>query len=104
MSIDERFILSIAIMALIAFSFRAGGLLIGTHFGNNPRFKRIFDILPACAIGAVLGPSFGGISMLQASALIIAAVVFVLSSRFLLALVIGTGVLLADQWVELIGL
>ena len=102
MSIDERFLISIAIMAVIAFSFRAGGLLVGTYFGNTPRLRRVFDILPACAIASVLGPSLGAVTPLQAVALITAAAIFMLSSRFLVALTIGTAILLADQWVALL--
>jgi len=99
MSIDERFLIAIAIMASVAFGFRVAGLLIGTYLGNSPQLHRILDILPTCAIGAVLGPSLGEMTLVQAFALATAAAVFWLSSRFLLALTFGTAILLLDQWI-----
>lgn len=104
MSIDERFLIAIAIMASVAFGFRVAGLLVGTYLGDSPKLHRILDILPTCAIGAVLGPSLGSMTLVQVLALAVAAAVFWLSSRFLFALIIGTAILLSDQWVVFPGL
>jgi uncharacterized membrane protein len=57
MPIDARFSVAIAIMAAVAFGCRVVGLIGGTHLGESQKLKRFLDILPACAMGAVLGPT-----------------------------------------------
>ena len=98
MSIDQRFLVAIAIMALIAYGCRVAGLLVGTCLGESPKLRHILDLLPACAIAAVLGPSFGTMTSVQGAALLVSIAVFLMSSRFLLALTLGTAVLLAGRW------
>ena len=97
MSIDRRFLIAIATMALIAYGCRVAGLLVGTYLGESPKLRRILDLLPACAIAAVLGPSLGTMTLVQGSALLVSIAVFLMSSRFLLALTLGTVVLLAGR-------
>lgn len=99
MSIDARFAIAIAIMAVIAYGCRATGLIVGTHLGDRPNLRRILDILPACAMGAVLGPSLAAMTQVQTIAVAISTLVFLVSSRFLLALAAGTAVLLYESWV-----
>ena len=97
MSIDDRFLVAIAIMSGVAFACRVVGLIIGTFLGDSQVLRRLFDVLPTCAIGAVLGPSLGMVTLLQGAALVLAAAIYLLSSRFLLALAAGALVLLSDQ-------
>src|SRR4051794_28386669 len=103
MSIDQRFVIALATMALIAYACRVAGLLVGTYLGENERLRHILDLLPACAIAAVLGPSLGTMTAVQGSALLVSVAVFAISSRFLLALTLGTVVLLAERWVGVVG-
>jgi uncharacterized membrane protein len=98
MSIDRRFLIAIATMALIAYGCRVAGLLVGTYLGESAKLRRILDLLPACAIAAVLGPSLATMTSVQGGALLVSVAVFVMSSRFLLALTLGTVVLLAERW------
>jgi uncharacterized membrane protein len=98
MSIEQRFLIAIAIMASIAYGCRVAGLLVGTYLGDSPRLRHILDLLPACAIAAVLGPSFGTMSFVQGCALLVSIAVYLMSSRFLLALTLGTGALMAERW------
>ena len=98
MSIDQRFLLAVAIMAFIAYGCRVAGLLVGTYLGESPKLRHILDLLPACAIAAVLGPSLGTMTFFQGGALLVSIAVFLMSSRFLLALTLGTAVLLAGRW------
>ena len=98
MSIDQRFLVAVAMMAVIAYGCRVAGLLVGTYLGESPKLRHILDLVPACAIAAVLGPSFGTMTSVQGAALLVASAVFLMSSRFLLALTFGTGVLLAGRW------
>ena len=98
MSIDQRFLTAIAIMASIAYGCRVAGLLVGTYLGESPKLRHILDLLPACAIAAVLAPSLGTMRLVQGCALLVSIAVFLLSSRFLLALTLGTVVLLAERW------
>jgi len=98
MSIDQRFLIAIAIMTCVAYGCRVAGLLVGTYFGERPRLRHILDLLPACAIAAVLGPSLGAMTLIQGCALLVSIAVFLMSSRFLLALTLGTAVLLAERW------
>jgi uncharacterized membrane protein len=104
MSIDQRFIVAVAMMAFIAYGCRVAGLLVGTYLGESPKLRHILDLLPACAIAAVLGPSLGTMTLLQGAALLVASAVFLMSSRFLLALTLGTVVLLAGRWPGLLPL
>ncbi|MEA2943360.1 MAG: hypothetical protein QOD09_3889 [Bradyrhizobium sp.] len=98
MSIDQRFLIAIATMALIAYGCRVAGLLVGTCLGESAKLRRILDLLPACAIAAVLGPSLGAMTVVQGGALLVSVAVFLMSSRFLLALTLGTVVLFAERW------
>ena len=102
MSIDQRFLIAIATMAFIAYGCRVAGLLVGTYLGESPRLRHILDLLPACAIAAVLGPSLGTMTFAQGGALSVSIAVFLVSSRFLLALTLGTVVLLAEGWLGLV--
>lgn len=99
MTIDERFLVAIAIMASVAYGYRVAGLMIGTFLGDSASLRRFLNILPACAIGAVLGPAFGEMTLPQSVALAVAAGVFLTTSRFLLALTMGTAVLTCEKWI-----
>ena len=99
MSIDTRFLIAIAIMAAIAFGCRAAGLIVGTYLGNSQKLRQFLDILPACAMGAVLGPSLGSMTLTQSIALLVSAAVHLATSRFLLSLALGTAVLLCQSWI-----
>lgn len=99
MSIDTRFSVAIAIMAAVAFGCRVAGLIVGTNLGNSRKLRQFLDILPACAMGAVLGPSLGTMTLVQSIAIIFSAGVHLATSRFLLALALGTAVLLSERWI-----
>ena len=99
MNVEERFTIAIGIMAVVAFGCRAGGLVVGTRLGESPKLRRLFDMLPACAMGSVLGPSLVAMTVIQAVALGVSGLIFLASKRFLLALVFGTAVLLCERWV-----
>lgn len=95
MSPDERFALAVAVMAAVTLACRVAGLLIGTWLGRAERLRRLLDVLPTCAIGAVLGPLAAAASLPQGLALAATAGLYLLTARFLLSLVGGTLVLLA---------
>ena len=99
MSIDTRFSIAIAIMAAVAYGCRVAGLIVGTSLGDNPRLRRLLDILPACAMGAVLGPSLAAMTFVQTIAVLVSALVYLATRWFLLALALGTGVLLSERWI-----
>lgn len=99
MPIDTRFSIALTVMAAVAFGCRVAGLIVGTHLGDNPGLRRFLNMLPACAMGAVLGPSLDAMTPVQAIAVTVSAVVFLTSSRFLLALALGTAVLLSERWI-----
>src|ERR1044072_4208407 len=101
MSIDQRFLIAIATMAVIAYGCRVAGLLVGPYLGDSPRLRHILDLLPACAIAAVLGPSLGTMTFVQGGGRLASNAVFLIGSRFLLALTAGTAVLLAGRWLGL---
>lgn len=99
MPIDARFSVAIAIMAAVAFGCRVLGLIVGTYLGESQKLRRFLDILPACAMGAVLGPTLGTMTLVQSIAILVSSLVYLASLRFLLALALGTVVLLSEQWV-----
>jgi branched-subunit amino acid transport protein len=86
-------------MAIVAYGCRAIGLVVGTHLGESPSLRRFLDILPACAMGAVLGPSLVAMTLVQTIAVVVSALVYLASTRFLLALAFGTAVLLCERWI-----
>lgn len=92
---DTRFALAVAVMAAVTLSCRIGGLLIGTRLGGVPRVRQLLDVLPTCAIGAVLGPLAAAADWPQALALATTGGLYLLSGRFLLSLMAGTAILLA---------
>ena len=100
MSMDERFLVVGLIAAMVVAFCRVGGLLIGTYIGTDPRLRRILDILPTCAIGAVIGPSLVSVSVMQAVSLLVAGSIFMTCGRFLLALIGGVAVLMSSNWLE----
>lgn len=99
MTIDARFSIAIATMAIVAFGCRVVGLIVGTSMGDNPNLRRFLDLLPACAMGAVLGPAMVAMTFVQSVAAIVSAVVFLASGRFLLALAVGSAVLMCERWI-----
>lgn len=99
MPIDTRFSIAIAIMAVVAYGCRVAGLIVGTHLGESPNLRRFLDILPASAMGAVLGPLLVAMTLVQSIAVAISALAFLATSRFLLALALGTTVLLCEKWI-----
>lgn len=98
MSIDQRFSVAIAITAVAALGCRVAGLIVGTYLGGNGKLRRFLDILPACAMGAVLGPTLGTMTLVQSIALPVSVAVYLASSRFLLALSSGTAILVLADW------
>jgi len=50
-------------------------------------------------MGAVLGPALVAMTLVQSVAAIVSAVVFLASGRFLLALAIGSAVLMCERWI-----
>lgn len=100
MATDTRFLIAIGVMATIAFGYRAAGLLIGTYLGKSKKLRRFLDILPACAIGAVLGPSFGAMTVVQGLALMLSAGVYLVTARFLVSLMLGVAVLMSERWID----
>jgi len=90
---DDRFLAAMIVMATVTFACRLTGFLLGTVSGENRKIRRVLDTVPACAIGAVIGPAVAANPM-QALSLLLAGAVFLVFSRFLLALAIGTAALL----------
>lgn len=98
MTMDSVFVTATIVMAAVALACRLSGLLIGIRIGEGARMRRFLDILPACAMGAVVGPFLASASMWETASLIVGAGVFLLSARFMLSLWAGTAVLLGSYW------
>ncbi len=99
---NERFLMAVIVMAFVTFSCRFLGYLIGILFGDRPRLRRLLEILPTCAIAAVIGPAMATITLVESIALTSAAAVFLLSSRFLLSLSLGAAVLgVGGYWLDI---
>jgi len=95
MSPDARFAWAIAVMAAVTLGCRLAGFAIGERLSATPRLRRFLDLLPAAAIGAVLGPAAAHATALEWAALGAAAAVYGLSARLLPAFLAGSAVLLA---------
>lgn len=83
---NDLYLQSVAVMLLVVLACRCSGLTIGIVFAESPRIRRVLDVAPSCAIGAVLGPSLAAASISEALALIASVLVFLCTARFVLSL------------------
>ena len=90
--------LAIGAMAAVVYATRALGVLVAGRIGNNPRFRRLIETLPGCAMAALLAPAALHATTVELAALALASAIYWQSGRVLLASLTGIAVLVAGSW------
>lgn len=56
MSVETESWIAIVLVALVVFTSRLSGYFLGSWVKEGGRLRRLFDVLPGCAIAAVIAP------------------------------------------------
>jgi len=95
--------LAIVMIVLIVFTSRLGGYLLGARVSEDGIVRRLFDVLPGCAIAAVVAPVIFRATPVEIGALAIASLLLWFTSSTGLALGAGLALLIAGAHVFGIG-
>lgn len=87
--------LAIAMIVTIVFASRLGGYLLGARISEDGLLRRLFDVLPGCAIAAVVAPVIVRATPVEMAALAAASLLLWFTSSTGLALGSGLAVLIA---------
>ncbi|WP_164516380.1 AzlD family protein [Minwuia thermotolerans] len=87
--------LAIGLVALVVFASRASGYFLGSKVREDGRLRRLFDVLPGCAIAAVIAPVIVRAGAVEIVALAAAASLLWFTHNLGLALASGLVVLIA---------
>lgn len=95
--------LAIVIIVAIVFASRLGGYLLGARISEDGALRRLFDVLPGCAIASVIAPVIFRANPVEIGALAAASLLLWFTSSMGLALGSGLGLLIAGAHVFGIG-
>ncbi len=95
MSEDISAYLAIVMIAAIVFSSRLAGYLLGSRVAEDGALRRLFDVLPGCAIAAVVAPVIFQAGPVELVALVAASALLWFSGSTGLALAAGIALLIA---------
>ncbi|ANK81784.1 MAG: hypothetical protein TEF_14010 [Rhizobiales bacterium NRL2] len=95
MSVETEAWLAIVMVALVVFTSRASGYFLGSSIKEGGRLRRLFDVLPGCAIAAVIAPVIVRAGPVEIVALAAAAALLWFTHNLGLALASGLVVLIA---------
>ena len=97
MSHDYSVVITIAVMAIIVYSTRIGGYLLGLSVRNIPGIKPILEVLPGCALMAVIVPSIRHGNVAELLAMLFVVALMWMTDNVALATSVGVAVLLFSQ-------
>ncbi|WP_416896569.1 MAG: AzlD family protein [Minwuia sp.] len=86
---------AIAMITAIVFASRLGGYLLGSTVREGTRLRRLFDVLPGCAIAAVVAPMIVRAQPVEMVALAVASLLLWFTASIGLALASGLALLVA---------
>lgn len=86
--------LAIGLVAAVVFASRASGYFLGSWINEHGRLRRLFDVLPGCAIAAVAAPVVFQAGPVDLVALAAAAALLWFTSNIGLALASGLALLI----------
>lgn len=95
MSPSQEGYVAIAMIVLIVFSSRLAGYLLGSRVSEDGVVRRLFDVLPGCAIAAVVAPVIFRATPVEMVALATASLLLWFTSSTGLALGAGLALLIA---------
>ena len=87
--------LAIAMIVAIVFASRMGGYLLGSRISEDGVLRRLFDVLPGCAIAAVVAPVIFRASPVEIGSLAIASAILWFTRNTGLALGAGLALLIS---------
>lgn len=83
----------ILMMGTIAYATRVAGFLLASILGDRPHLRSVLDVLPVCALAAVLAPAALEGGPIDLAALIVTGITYHFSSHVMLSLILGLTVL-----------
>jgi uncharacterized membrane protein len=103
MSVSQEGYLAIVMIVVIVFASRMGGYLLGARIAEGGVLRRLFDVLPGCAIASVVAPVIFRASPVEIVSLAAASLLLWFTSSMGLALGSGLALLIAGAHVFGIG-
>ncbi|WP_417516464.1 AzlD domain-containing protein [Minwuia sp.] len=97
MTETESGYLAIVMIVAIVFSSRLAGYLLGSRISADGPVRKLFDVLPGCAIAAVIAPVIVRAGPVEIGALLVASCLLWLTSNIGLALASGLLLLIAGS-------
>ena len=85
--------LVILLMGGVAYATRVAGFLLASLLGDRPHIRSVLDVLPVCALAAVLAPAALEGGPMDLAALIVTGITYHFSSHVMLSLALGLTVL-----------
>jgi len=86
---------AIALVALAVYGVRFVGLAIAPVLARSRTATELFEILPVCALAAILAPAAAEADGFELAALIFGVAAFLWKNNALLAMILSLGVLAA---------
>ncbi len=87
--------IAIALLTLVVFASRSLGYLLGSRVPEQGRLRRLLNVLPGCAIAAVVAPQIAAAGPFQMAALAISGLALWFTGEVAVGLVLGLGLLIA---------
>jgi len=91
---DAVLMLAIAVMALIVYATRVGGIVLAQALINRPRARRLMEVLPGCALMATVAPAVTRGSWIDLTAVAVLLTLHRITKRPLIAILGGFAMLL----------
>lgn len=87
--------IAIALLTLVVFASRGLGYLLGSRVPEQGRLRRLLNVLPGCAIAAVVAPQIAAAGPFQWLALALSGLALWFTGEVAVGLVLGLGLLIA---------
>jgi len=87
--------IAIAMLTVVVFASRFLGYALGSHVPERGRLRRLLNVLPGCAIAAVVAPQIAATGPFQMLALALSGLALWFTGQITVGLVLGLGMLIA---------
>ncbi|MDF1721418.1 MAG: AzlD domain-containing protein [Minwuia sp.] len=85
--------IAIGMLTVVVFASRYLGYAIGNHVPARGRLRRLLNVLPGCAIAAVVAPQIAHAGPFQIAVLAVAGIALWLTGQVAVGLLLGLGLL-----------
>lgn len=86
--------IAVALLTVVVFASRYLGYAIGSHVPVEGRLRRLLNVLPGCAIAAVVAPHIADAGPLQMVALAASGIGLWVTGQVAVGLLLGLGLLI----------